>query len=302
MSDRRGGGGYSSRRGGDRSHHDNRDRHRDRDYDRGHDRRKDRDGDQDRRSRDHGRDRDREKDRDHTRYRSRSRDREGRDRRRSRSPRESDRRDGRDRDYRRRDDGRTDTRDRTEKKEDPKRLEREVVVEKPVRDEGPPPRRPRVPSPRRSESPNRGFDREIGEKDTHLPTRSKPSTNVSTPTAPVSFKVKGRDGSHGPERPISRGARSDNQDDRMDQDDEHHPSRTRFDADPMDEDEEDDVVVEDDGLGDMAAMMGFGGFGSTKGKKVLGNNVGAVKKEKKTEYRQYMNRVGGFNRPLSPPR
>jgi U4/U6.U5 tri-snRNP-associated protein 3 len=52
----------------------------------------------------------------------------------------------------------------------------------------------------------------------------------------------------------------------------------------------------------MQAMLGFGGFGSTKGKKVAGNNAGAVKKEKKTEYRQYMNRVGGFNRPLSPSR
>lgn len=71
-------------------------------------------------------------------------------------------------------------------------------------------------------------------------------------------------------------------------------------AEPMDED--DDVEVADDGLGDMAAMMGFGGFGSTKGKKVVGNNVGAIRKEKKTEYRQYMNRVGGFNRPLSPGR
>ena len=29
---------------------------------------------------------------------------------------------------------------------------------------------------------------------------------------------------------------------------------------------------------------------------------GVVRKEKKTEYRQYMNRVGGFNRPLSPSR
>lgn len=71
-------------------------------------------------------------------------------------------------------------------------------------------------------------------------------------------------------------------------------------AEPMDED--DVLLVEDDGMGDMAAMMGFGGFGSTKGQKVLGNNVGAVSKEKKTEYRQYMNRVGGFNRPLSPSR
>lgn len=73
------------------------------------------------------------------------------------------------------------------------------------------------------------------------------------------------------------------------------------DGEPMDEDEEGELE-DDDGMGDMAAMMGFGGFGSTKGKKVAGNNVGAISKEKKTEYRQYMNRVGGFNRPLSPGR
>lgn len=71
----------------------------------------------------------------------------------------------------------------------------------------------------------------------------------------------------------------------------------------MDEDGEDeDIVVEDDGLSAMQAMMGFGGFGTTKGTHIPGNNVGAVRKEKKTEYRQYMNRVGGFNRPLSPTR
>ena len=66
--------------------------------------------------------------------------------------------------------------------------------------------------------------------------------------------------------------------------------------------DEDIVVEEDDGLAAMQAMMGFGGFGTTKQKKVAGNDVSAVRKEKKTEYRQYMNRVGGFNRPLSPPR
>ena len=49
-------------------------------------------------------------------------------------------------------------------------------------------------------------------------------------------------------------------------------------------------------------MMGFGGFRSTKNTKVPGNNIYGVRKEKKTEYRQYMNRVGGFNRPLSPTR
>jgi U4/U6.U5 tri-snRNP-associated protein 3 len=57
-----------------------------------------------------------------------------------------------------------------------------------------------------------------------------------------------------------------------------------------------------DDMAAMQAMMGFGGFGTTKNKKVAGNNVGSVRKEKKTEYRQYMNRQGGFNRPLSPPR
>lgn len=72
-------------------------------------------------------------------------------------------------------------------------------------------------------------------------------------------------------------------------------------ADAMDED--DSVAVEeDDEMNAMQAMMGFGGFGSTKGQKVAGNNAGAVYKAKKTEYRQYMNRVGGFNRPLSPGR
>lgn len=69
----------------------------------------------------------------------------------------------------------------------------------------------------------------------------------------------------------------------------------------MDQDEE-DLEVEDGGMDAMAAMMGFGGFGTTKGKQIAGNNMGAVRKEKKTEYRQYMNRTGGFNRPLSPPR
>lgn len=66
--------------------------------------------------------------------------------------------------------------------------------------------------------------------------------------------------------------------------------------------EGDDGDEEDEDMAAMQAMMGFGSFGSTKGKKVVGNNVGGVSKEKKSEYRQYMNRQGGFNRPLSPGR
>ncbi|KAF9782004.1 hypothetical protein IL306_011955 [Fusarium sp. DS 682] len=53
---------------------------------------------------------------------------------------------------------------------------------------------------------------------------------------------------------------------------------------------EDPMDAEDDDMAAMQAMMGFGGFGTTKNKKVSGNNAGGVRKEKKTEYRQYMNR------------
>ena len=49
---------------------------------------------------------------------------------------------------------------------------------------------------------------------------------------------------------------------------------------------------------DMMKLMGINGFGTTKGKKVQGNNQGAVHKNVKRKYRQYMNRKGGFNRPL----
>jgi len=57
----------------------------------------------------------------------------------------------------------------------------------------------------------------------------------------------------------------------------------------------------------MMAMMGFGGFNSTQGTEVSGNNSGvnagavarAMKKTYKNSTRQYMNRKGGFNRPLA---
>jgi U4/U6.U5 tri-snRNP-associated protein 3 len=81
----------------------------------------------------------------------------------------------------------------------------------------------------------------------------------------------------------------------MDKDGKSAPTADHRDGGEPMEDADEDMAA-------MQAMLGFGGFGSTKGKKVAGNNAGAVKKEKKTEYRQYMNRVGGFNRPLSPSR
>lgn len=49
---------------------------------------------------------------------------------------------------------------------------------------------------------------------------------------------------------------------------------------------------------EMMKMMGFCTFDTTKGKKVEGNDVGGVHVILKRKYRQYMNRKGGFNRPL----
>jgi len=75
-------------------------------------------------------------------------------------------------------------------------------------------------------------------------------------------------------------------------------------------DEHDDTDVQmrgtDEGVDDVEATMlktmGFAKFRSTQNTKVPGNNIYGVRKEKKTQYRQYMNRSGGFNRPLSPTR
>ena len=63
----------------------------------------------------------------------------------------------------------------------------------------------------------------------------------------------------------------------------------------IDGDEEDDSAM-------MERMMGFAKFRSTKQTKVPNNDWYCVRKDKSIQYRQYMNRVGGFNRPLSPSR
>lgn len=52
----------------------------------------------------------------------------------------------------------------------------------------------------------------------------------------------------------------------------------------------------------MLKLMGFGSFDSTKGKHVAGVGSGTAKKNKKAQFRQYMNRDKGFNRNLSPDR
>ncbi|KAI0834547.1 hypothetical protein F5Y06DRAFT_151641 [Hypoxylon sp. FL0890] len=162
-------------------------------------------------------------------------------------------------------------------------------------------------SPRRSASPARSplgkLDR--SSHNSPLPTRPRPRDSKPEHSTSLQFKVgkhddeaaRGGKSSAGGKTHDSRGSPEDSDDRRRTE----TPNSQQGDA--MDEDvEEEDIVVEDDGLSAMQAMMGFGGFGTTKGTHIPGNNAGAVRKEKKTEYRQYMNRVGGFNRPLSPTR
>eukprot|EP00743_Colponemidia_sp_Colp-15_P004320 GILK01004660.1.p2 GENE.GILK01004660.1~~GILK01004660.1.p2 ORF type:complete len:184 (+),score=10.01 GILK01004660.1:23-553(+) len=48
----------------------------------------------------------------------------------------------------------------------------------------------------------------------------------------------------------------------------------------------------------MAKMLGFATFDSTKGKDHTETDASYINKKKKRIYRQYMNRRGGFNKPL----
>lgn len=80
---------------------------------------------------------------------------------------------------------------------------------------------------------------------------------------------------------------------------EDRQGRGRRKSETIDEAEDNSDEEEDP---NMISLMGFGGFGTTKGKHVTATKGGAVKQEKKTEYRQYMNRNKGFNRALSPGR
>jgi U4/U6.U5 tri-snRNP-associated protein 3 len=58
------------------------------------------------------------------------------------------------------------------------------------------------------------------------------------------------------------------------------------------------VNEDDDPETQMMKLMGFGGFDSTKGKHVAGADMSGANVKKQPKYRQYMNRRGGFNRPL----
>ncbi|KAB8237724.1 hypothetical protein ETB97_000235 [Aspergillus alliaceus] len=103
--------------------------------------------------------------------------------------------------------------------------------------------------------------------------------------------------------PPLRGPRGDRRNDRKDPriqaNGATEPRTSNRSKDEMDM----DIDAGEDDIDEMIRRsMGFSRFRSTKNTKVPGNDIYGVRKEKKTEYRQYMNRQGGFNRPLSPSR
>ncbi|KAI8592870.1 hypothetical protein BDZ88DRAFT_225194 [Geranomyces variabilis] len=69
------------------------------------------------------------------------------------------------------------------------------------------------------------------------------------------------------------------------------------DRDPNAEGEQQEELDEEE---QMKRLMGFAGFDSTQGKKVVGSDASGVAINKQRTYRQYMNRRRGFNRNLSP--
>lgn len=72
-------------------------------------------------------------------------------------------------------------------------------------------------------------------------------------------------------------------------------------VDDKDKDNVGDEVAEDEM--EMMKMLGIPtGFDSTKGKAVPGADVSGVRAVTKRQPRQYMNRRGGFNRPLPAER
>ncbi|CAK7267555.1 hypothetical protein SEPCBS119000_002613 [Sporothrix epigloea] len=291
-------------------HHDRSRRHRSR-YD-------EKDADQDNRDRNRTRDKDRDRDRDRDRARDREVGSNRRDRNREHS-RERDRK-RRERDYDRAASDRADGRRRSAS---------------PLRRSGSPafvpPAHSHVSGPyknlrRPSEQDNKDGDLDGNEEEDEmgllqngrhagLPNRARarrlagsdggPATPANA-VAPMSFRVGRPDrrdddgGGDGDGKPLD--ARQDGGYHGRDSGETDYDDGRYTDYNSQAKEEEDDVEVDDDGMDAMQAMMGFGSFASTKGTKVAGNNAGAVRKVKRTQYRQYMNRQGGFNRPLSPSR
>ncbi|EGI62533.1 U4/U6.U5 small nuclear ribonucleoprotein 27 kDa protein [Acromyrmex echinatior] len=115
-------------------------------------------------------------------------------------------------------------------------------------------------------------------------------------------RVKSRDRDRDRERERDRHRRSYSRSRSRER--ERSRDRSKHRAKPKPSTNERPIITEADLQGktpeeqEMMRIMGFCDFDTTKGKKVDGNDVGAVHVILKRKYRQYMNRKGGFNRPL----
>ncbi|KAJ5263467.1 hypothetical protein N7478_011072 [Penicillium angulare] len=140
---------------------------------------------------------------------------------------------------------------------------------------------------KRSTSRDRGFERR-GYKANRDRSRSR---------SPARNGANARPGSRSPPRGYKDDRRPGRRDPR-DRDDGRQANGSHT-KDEMDIDFKEDAD-EDEMETMMRKAMGFTRFRTTKNTKVPGNDIYGVRKEKQIEYRQYMNRSGGFNRPLSP--
>ncbi|KAJ5936785.1 hypothetical protein N7466_003235 [Penicillium verhagenii] len=155
---------------------------------------------------------------------------------------------------------------------------------------------------------------EVDSSPKHLQFQSLFANNLCLHVAPASkydkFRERSRsrspagNGTNAARSPPPRGNKDDRRPSRREP--RSHGDGRQANGAHIKEDEMDVDFKEDADEDEMEAMMrkamGFSRFRSTKNTKVPGNDIYGVRKEKKTEYRQYMNRTGGFNRPLSPSR
>lgn len=164
---------------------------------------------------------------------------------------------------------------------------------------------------KRSTSRDRNYERRGGSSPVLAISGQSIANILFLGMAPKNVKFRDRERSRSPgrngTRPRSppRGPRSDRRDNRP-RDDGRKANGTQSAAhydDKMDLDYHSDADADEDEMeAQMRKAMGFSRFRTTKNTKVPGNDIYGVRKEKKIEYRQYMNRQGGFNRPLSPSR
>jgi U4/U6.U5 tri-snRNP-associated protein 3 len=148
------------------------------------------------------------------------------------------------------------------------------------------PRRPREENPPRS-------DRERDNPDTYFdwdaPRKRRRSPSLASPDRDSARKRRRSSLPPSPRQPLD--TRSSNAPSTRPRADAKHKGDVRM-GNGIEDNEEDT---------EMNRIMGFSEFRSTKNTKVPGNDKNyGVHKDHSLEFRQYMNRIGGFNRELSP--